>query len=774
MSGDNETIDQSIDSWIATRQQSKSFEQDKAIDAYVKDMKQGGSIRQGYPEDANENPPYGAVVGGMAAGAAGYALSGGNPVAAAVAAGAGAAGGQFVQGRIEMATKDKLAPRNFDDELFRMQREGAINLVTEFGGRTVAWLYPKVKGIASYAGQLNPEAVMAQQNMERMTGVHNPFFMPAEMTSSRVLDIMQNVAEYSLLGGGAIAEFKRDRDAFFTNMSRAIISRYGPAMSADDVGRAVVDSSRFNLEMAKHQSKFIYDAIESQAAPQYAKSPARIQVKKEMGKAEAAQPTKETEAFGESLVDFLRGKGGVKDTGGEIGRLEIGSKPGQKGLIKPNGMDLDAAAEAAQEAGYLQDRDVNALINAIESESRGKPVYSMSKGNEALQSDIYEQEFNAQFETKTIGQWMQDGEQLKRMRVMVAEQENQVGGTRIDLRPIKQELEDKIRIAKQAGGLSDKAMGNTLMSWIASKADIVSYPVAKAMRTEIRTMMDVIKAEGVKNASGIGKGKDLYAKFTDAIRKGLADDDPFLAQMWDEANFIEAGANQQFNTKFINELVKLGDMKGGNAPEAIVEKVWNPDRFTNLRIVRNAVSPLNWEKMQSIEMERLWRQAMPDGVPDSKKFKQAFFGEKDEKLKMMEAGFDRATVNELKDFYGALKLAQEKQSEGTGRVLVQLQQGRYGAEALGVVLNLAGIASDDKGLSVLGGAVILSPPLLAKLFTTPGGIRYMTEALTTSPKTAKGIALATNIVRILQGSIGRTQEVQPDPRSTIQQLQNVQ
>jgi hypothetical protein len=771
-------LEEEFDAYSQTYQQKNAFELEQKFDAFLKDRAQGGSIRATPLEQVEENPPIGSVVGGVAAGVTAAALTH-NPVVTAIVAGLGAAGGQFVQGKIEQAVGDKKAPRDFNDELYRMQREGSINLMFEGAGQGVAWLVPKIRSIAPYAGSVTQEARMAQQNMERMTGVHNPFFMPAEMTSSRVLDILQNISEYSLLGGGAIEEFKRDRDVFYTNMARSILNRYGAHMSADDVGRAVVDSAKYNLEMGKHQSKFLYDAIESQASPQFAKAPAKLQVKKETAKAKPEGGPSEGEAFGESLADFLRSKGGIKDQGGEIKRLEMKSqaKPGQKGLVKDDGMDLDTAAEAAVEAGYLQDRDINKLIDALESESRGKPVYSASKGNTAFQDDIYEQEFNAQFETKTVWQDIQVGEQLVRMRVLVAEQENQLGGTRIDLRPIKEAFKDIARTSKEAGGLADMPMGNTMMSWLASKADFVSYPVAKAMRTEIRTLKDVLsKTPETKNAPGIGKATKLYNAMTNQIRAGLADDDPFLAQMWDEANFIEAGANRQFNTKFINELVKLADEKGGNVPEAVVSKVWNENKVTPLKTVRNAVSPENWRKMQQVQMERMLTEAMPGGVPDSQKFQQAFFGTNGEKLDMMEAGFDKATVTELKQFHQALKVAQEKQHEGTGRVLVQLTQGRYLAETLAAGLALTGLYTEgeDKGLSVMAGMVMLTPAVLGKIFTTPGGIKWITEGLSTSPKTARGIALWTQISKVLQGGVTRTQEVPAGPGSTVNQLQNVQ
>lgn len=103
------------------------------------------------------------------------------------------------------------------------------------------------------------------------------------------------------------------------------------------------------------------------------------------------KPVSESDAFGDSIVDFLRAKGGVHDQGGEVGRMEIGRKPFQKGLIKQGGLDLDTAANMAHESGYLPERDINALLQSIENEARGKPVYSPAQTNPLMEDLFFQQ-----------------------------------------------------------------------------------------------------------------------------------------------------------------------------------------------------------------------------------------------------------------------------------------------------------------------------------------------------------------------------------------------
>lgn len=79
--------------------------------------------------------------------------------------------------------------------------------------------------------------------------------------------------------------------------------------------------------------------------------------------------------FGDSLLSFLVKRGGVQDSGGElVGRDALRQRPG---LVNRNGVELDMAREAAAEAGYLpEDADLNALLDAMDQELRGEPVYS--------------------------------------------------------------------------------------------------------------------------------------------------------------------------------------------------------------------------------------------------------------------------------------------------------------------------------------------------------------------------------------------------------------
>lgn len=86
--------------------------------------------------------------------------------------------------------------------------------------------------------------------------------------------------------------------------------------------------------------------------------------------------------FGASLTDFLREQGGVQDYAGELAAMDADKsrEAFQRKLVSEQGLDLATAAERAAEAGYIESRDTNQLLAALDTELRGEPVYA--RGNE--------------------------------------------------------------------------------------------------------------------------------------------------------------------------------------------------------------------------------------------------------------------------------------------------------------------------------------------------------------------------------------------------------
>jgi len=102
----------------------------------------------------------------------------------------------------------------------------------------------------------------------------------------------------------------------------------------------------------------------------------------------AEQPIAPHRVYGQSLLNFIRSKGGIAGDRGDVRGMEIPNL-----LNNKRGLPLDTIAELAQEAGYIPERNINQLLEAIDREARGKAVYAPGKENARLLEQQMEQDY---------------------------------------------------------------------------------------------------------------------------------------------------------------------------------------------------------------------------------------------------------------------------------------------------------------------------------------------------------------------------------------------
>lgn len=122
-------------------------------------------------------------------------------------------------------------------------------------------------------------------------------------------------------------------------------------------------------------------AIETETPPVFRADPAQVERVTRAIVGEEVQPALDKAL---SLVEFLKAKGGLVDDNGElvaIGAQDLAKNTARRGKADRR-MQLDMAREAAEEAGYIgragemQVTSVADLLDAIDTELRGQPVYS--------------------------------------------------------------------------------------------------------------------------------------------------------------------------------------------------------------------------------------------------------------------------------------------------------------------------------------------------------------------------------------------------------------
>ncbi|MBF8177803.1 ADP-ribosyltransferase-containing protein [Herminiimonas contaminans] len=109
-----------------------------------------------------------------------------------------------------------------------------------------------------------------------------------------------------------------------------------------------------------------------------------IQIDPLLDRLRAGEVPTETDVNGQGLIDFLRSIGGINDAGGELRQMEVDTDkaPFMRNLAQITGRGVDEAAALAREAGY----PVDDILDAIQQEIGGQPIYSSANANDDLQA----------------------------------------------------------------------------------------------------------------------------------------------------------------------------------------------------------------------------------------------------------------------------------------------------------------------------------------------------------------------------------------------------
>jgi len=196
----------------------------------------------------------GGIVGGVAAGTTGAGLL---PVVAAVALGAGTGEaykqlGQHLSGSLD-------APKTSIDAAKRIGKAG----LTEGGWEMVGGLV--MKGFGKIIAPLKNK--MVKEGADAIDMFHDKIkpvvLLPAEATESRVLDLLQNVSESSIVGGSSIQDFKTQRMKFFDDFADSLIDEFGKRTDTTDLGNLFVASISNARAVHSKAANILYNSVKA-------------------------------------------------------------------------------------------------------------------------------------------------------------------------------------------------------------------------------------------------------------------------------------------------------------------------------------------------------------------------------------------------------------------------------------------------------------------------------------------------------------------------------
>lgn len=210
--------------------------------------------RQTFNQKIFEQAPR--VLGGIAGGLA--AVPGIFTTPAGVAL--GAAGAEALRQVVQQIMGDPKAPKSSKAAATEITKAGITEGAFELGGGLATRGVMKV--LAPFAKKVTPQALNV---INKFKSKMKPFLTPAEATESRVLDILENVSENSLVGGGKFSQFKVKRQVILDDVADDLIDQFGRRSTPEEFGQLFVDAVDGKIAARKPIVNMLYNNAEQLA-----------------------------------------------------------------------------------------------------------------------------------------------------------------------------------------------------------------------------------------------------------------------------------------------------------------------------------------------------------------------------------------------------------------------------------------------------------------------------------------------------------------------------
>uniref|UniRef100_A0A6M3IKM9 Uncharacterized protein n=1 Tax=viral metagenome TaxID=1070528 RepID=A0A6M3IKM9_9ZZZZ len=197
------------------------------------------------------------TAGGVAGGIAGTS---GGPLGTIAGATMGAMGAEALYQVGQHAFGEPGAPKTSEEAAKKMAAAGAWEGIPEAVGFGLGKLGTKI--LAPFAKNLLPEAAEITNKLKNKI---KPVFLPSEATESRTLDVLQNISEGSIFGGGKISEFNLKRESVMEDWADDIIKLFGEKTNPDEMGEMFVQLTEKNNKVFKAAANTLYNNVEELA-----------------------------------------------------------------------------------------------------------------------------------------------------------------------------------------------------------------------------------------------------------------------------------------------------------------------------------------------------------------------------------------------------------------------------------------------------------------------------------------------------------------------------
>jgi len=475
------------------------------------------------------------------------------------------------------------------------------------------------------------------------------------------------------------------------------------------------------------------------------------------------------------------GKAGVTQAGYEIGGQLIGKVAGKilapfaKSILPETQIArqiLDAYMPVERRFFGLTKRKIPSLLPHEATENRtldvlfnisegsligGRKVSKFKVDREKAISDVID-DLIAQFGTKAEPDMVGEAFQLAIdnnlqshkliTNPMYEKVEQMASKIPININNIKSFAMPLAQRAKEIGSIEAKNAGDDLITAVLELEPNISFGAAKDLRTRLMSRIDEFNIIN-KKAPAIGKAKKMIGLLDNSIESSLNTYNKDALSLWRQANNLYKEGQEKYNNIFIRRLIKKADPNFGGEPESIVKAIFKPGAISNIQRVKTAVDPATFKQMKSWYMQSLIKQATDkEGKIVGTTLNDRLFGKTGMGEKTLREIFDPAELQRIKNVTTTLQIVTGKQTEGTGKMWIQLAQA---SAAIGVITGQFRAPS----LFVLG-----TPEVLTRIILNPFGNKLLTNGFKLPPGSPQFMA---NMTRL----IGLSHKIQSDINTEI-------
>jgi hypothetical protein len=646
----------------------------------------------------------------------------------AAVAGFGAMGGEAWKQIGQHILKSPMAPPSSIEAAKRIGEaglwEGSFEFLGGYGMKAAQkFLSPFKKSVIEGSDEV----------IKAFDGVVKPVvFMPAEITENRVLDILHNVADASIIGGNSLAKFGSDRLNVFADYADNLIKQFGGQTAPDDLGNLFVTALEAKKKVHSKAANVLYNNVSNmignkevmktvtESVPSSlvdeAGNPIMKEVSRQVKSYESAVnvTTKSVKAFVAKSRSLIK----------ELGSIEA-KNAGDDLVSAIEGLPKTITFDAARE---LRSRLI-ARVDEFSVLNKKAPAIGKAKRLISLLDEAI---------TKELRAYKPGGPDLT-SAIKVGDQ-TFTGSIHADAYQKAVEsgaVKPGSNIGKQNSGFVD-GEGKWLSTEDAIKAR--SAPVSKgAWEIEMPSGDKVVVPDNFKVDENMVDNWGRQWTPEEATTLSAAEITPRAKRVqtqtpleaWRSANEFYKRGQEKFNNTMLRRMIKMAD-ETGTGGENIAPAVFRPGQVTKVRKAKRALGSESeeWRQMKGFFIQHLFQKSYDtNGDLVGKKLLNNMSGRANSfGYPMMSEVLTGPQLREIEHLGRALKLTQESQGEGAGRMLIQLSQ----AGAIGMLAT--------GNFELPAATIVLGPAVLSRMLLNPTAVKLLTTGIKTpaGSKTAAG------------------------------------